>query len=298
VWEGVENMRRSLKRFCSNYLPPAVFLVLRFIKTHHYVPNLYNPKTFNEKIVAKMLFDRSPLLPIVADKLAARDFITSRIGDGYLPKLYAVWNNASSISLDPLWHSVVIKANHGSGYVRVVPNILEADVSEIKTVADQWLNENFGKRLGEWCYHKIEPLIFAEEMLGSGNLNELIDYKIFCFSGEPKFFKVIKGMTGVPKSFYADLSFSNMGIFDGQNELELKHQIRPSNLAKMLDLASKLSFGFDMVRVDMYSFDGKIYIGELTNYPQCANAKLYPKESDLHLGSFWKKESMYYLPFK
>ena len=39
---------------------------------------------------------------------------------------------------------------------------------------------------------------------------------------------------------------------------------RPQNLNKMLDVASRLSTGFPILRVDLYEVDGKVYFGELT----------------------------------
>ena len=291
-------MKQALKTIFNKYAPAPIILGRNFVKNHRYVPNIINPKTFSEKVLAKMLFDRSPLLATVADKLSARGFIASKIGDGYLPELYAIWNDANSIQLNPEWGSVVIKANHGSGSVKVVSDVLNADVGAIRAIAIQWLKENYGKKYREWAYSEIEPRVFAESMLGSGDPDELIDYKIFCFSGEPQFIKIIKGMNGEAKSYYSDLNFRNLNICDGQKPLERQYQTAPPNFSKMLELARKLSPEFDMIRVDMYNIDGKIYIGELTNYPQGGAVELSPKQRDLDLGRFWTKESMSYLPFQ
>lgn len=284
------NLARSL-------LPSSVFLIIRFVIKHGYFPNVIFPKNFNEKILAKILFDRSPVLITAADKLNARTFIANTIGDKYLPKLYAVWPSPELIKLDPAWGSVAIKANHGSGFVQLIPNVADANIDKLRKLAATWFKFNFGRALGEWCYQDIKPLVFAEQLLGDGNPDNLIDYKIFCFSGRPRFLKIIKGIKGTTKSYYANLQFEDLHISDGQAPLEKEHQQAPPNLDLMLELATRISSNLDMVRVDMYNLNGNIYIGELTNYPQAANARFYPEGADAELGRYWERSTMGYLPF-
>ena len=44
------------------------------------MPNLKDPQTFNEKILNKMLYDRDPILTVVADKYLVREFVKKRLG--------------------------------------------------------------------------------------------------------------------------------------------------------------------------------------------------------------------------
>jgi hypothetical protein len=279
-------------------LPLPVHLLARFIKKgHSYFPNVIFPTTFNEKILAKMLFDRSPLLVTAADKLAARTFIASRIGDEYLPKVRAVWSAPGAIELGADWGPVAIKANHGSGYVKLIPDAGAANTETIRKLAATWFAINYGRTYGEWCYRDIEPRVFAEEMIGDGNADDLVDYKIFCFSGQPRFLKIIKGMKGATRSYYADLKCRDMYISDGQPSLEADLQRPPTNFDLMLSLARSVSAGFDMLRVDMYNVNGRIYVGELTNYPQAGIIPFRPAQADAELGRYWDRATMKYLPF-
>ena len=66
----------------------------------------------------------------------------------------------------------------------------------------------------------------------------------------------------------------------------------------MLELSRALSRGLDFVRVDMYNFDGRIYVGELTSYPMSGVFPFVPYSLDELLGSYWKLSSMTYLPFR
>ena len=58
----------------------------------------------------------------------------------------------------------------------------------------------------------------------------------------------------------------------------------------MLEVARKLAQGFDYIRIDLYAFADKIYIGEMTHYPGSGMEKFTPIEFDFELGKLWKKK--------
>jgi hypothetical protein len=287
-------LRARVLRIVRGTMPKPLYLVSRFYLKLGYLPNLVAPRTFNEKVLAKMLYDRTPLLRVVADKIAVRDFIGRRVGAAYLPRVHAVWQSADELELRPEWERIVIKASHGSGYVKLVPDVLKADVPALRRLVRGWLESNYGATRGEWCYRGIQPRAFAEEMLGDGDAEALVDYKLFCFEGVPRFIKIIKGMKGTTRSLHATLDFADMRISDGQ--LPLTAQTAPPGFDEMLRVASELSAGFDMLRVDMFNVDGRIYVGELTNYPQAGIGQYRPQRADGLLGEFWDRRSMRYLP--
>ncbi|MEI9985067.1 MAG: hypothetical protein WDN69_18865 [Aliidongia sp.] len=43
-------------------------------------PDVIRPKGFNEKIQARKIFDRRPILTVMADKVAVRDYVAERVG--------------------------------------------------------------------------------------------------------------------------------------------------------------------------------------------------------------------------
>jgi hypothetical protein len=255
------------------------------------------PKTFNEKILAKMLFDRSPLLLTAADKLTARALIAKRIGEKYLPKVYAVWPSPASIELDPTWGPVAIKANHGSGFVKLISNSADANLAELRELAATWCKIDYGRTHGEWCYRGIKPRLYAEELVGTEDPDALMDYKFYCFAGQPRFLNILRGGKGKTRSYYANLECKDLQISDGRPALETEYQRAPPNFELMLDFASRISSDFDMVRIDMYNLNGTVYVGELTNYPRAGMAVYGPKGADLELGRYWERSSMTYLPF-
>jgi len=55
-----------------------------------------------------------------------------------------------------------------------------------------------------------------------------------------------------------------------------------------LKMAECLGAETDFVRVDLFEVDGRIYFGELTNYPLGGTAQFEPKEFDALLGAQWQ----------
>ncbi|MCX2717490.1 hypothetical protein OQH61_07065 [Helicobacter sp. MIT 21-1697] len=65
------------------------YFTKRYKNIFGYKPNFKNPRTFNEKIIHRILFDRNPIYTALADKLKARIYIahtlldsTNNIGGG------------------------------------------------------------------------------------------------------------------------------------------------------------------------------------------------------------------------
>jgi hypothetical protein len=222
------------KQIIRRVLPAPIFLLARFVIKFGYFPNMFYPSTFNEKVLTKLLFDRNPLMPLTTDKLQVREFISSRLGSDYLPNLLCIWNKAEDVVIDPAWGRAVLKANHGCGFNEFIMDTKSANNDELRRLAATWMAVNYGKRYSEWAYKHIKPRIFAEEWLGDGNLGELIDYKIFCFAGVPKFIKILVGISGRLRYRYCDLSFIPIDaadVTDDRGHLESKDIKVPKNFS-------------------------------------------------------------------
>ena len=75
----------------------AARLVPRYRRMHGRWPNLARPQRFSEKTLARMLFDRRPLLATCAGKAETRDLVRDRIGERYLVPLHAVLRDADHL---------------------------------------------------------------------------------------------------------------------------------------------------------------------------------------------------------
>jgi TupA-like ATPgrasp len=274
--------------------PAFVFLIWRFVTGNRYLPNIIRPVKFREKVLCKMLFDRDPRLPLISDKLKARDYIASTIGPEYLTDIYAVWEDANDITFNPSWEPFFLKPNHGSGVFEMVENPADADMKFLLQEARSWMSMNYGRLWKEWSYLSIPPKIFAEKWIGPKDAL-LIDYKFFCFSGKPKFIQVISGAAWAECRMYRDLEWNPFEVMDGSEPLDERDCPRPRNLDEMIAVAAALSKDFDFLRVDLFNVSGKILAGELTSYPWGAVTQLSHSD-DASIGSLWAMAGMTYLP--
>src|SRR6516225_10716995 len=101
-------------------LPDYMYHILIYMKYQRDIPNLIRPKTFQQKILYRKLFDRRPLLTKFADKYAVRDYVAERVGSHILPELYYSTTEPETIPFDKLPSRFVIKPTHGSGWVELV----------------------------------------------------------------------------------------------------------------------------------------------------------------------------------
>lgn len=251
------------------------------------MPNLINPKTFNEKILLKILFDRNPKLTLFADKVLVRDFVRSRLGgDEYLTKLYAVVDNAAEISGLNLPNRFVMKPNHLSGKIKIVGDFGSQSVDELKELAERWLKINYYYAGNEWAYKNIKPKIMFEELLEfDGKIPD--DWKFLCFNGEPRFINIDRDRFIKHKRNNYDVNLSLLPVEYGFENFQEKVDVPPA-FDKMLEIARKLSSESDFIRVDLYNINGRILFGELTSYPGAGLTKFEPSSWDITFGSYWK----------
>ncbi|WP_299328008.1 hypothetical protein [uncultured Helicobacter sp.] len=82
----IRPLRVKLNTLIESRLTDEQYFVRRHKKIFGYTPDFRNPKTFNEKIIHRILFDRSPVYTALADKLKARIYIAAT--------LYPLYENA------------------------------------------------------------------------------------------------------------------------------------------------------------------------------------------------------------
>jgi hypothetical protein len=291
-------MARAVRRFAIPVLKPMlpafykIFPALKNIKrytdTFGRMPNIIRPRTFNERIQRRILFDRNPRLKTFADKPLVRKYLRSRLAGGnYLTELYAVVYSPAEIGRLRLPSRFVMKPNHASGMTKIVMDSSKALPGELEELAAGWLSVNYYDVTQEWAYKGIKPRILFEELLEvDGDL--AYDYKFFCFDGEPHFFYVVKGRLRGPKINFYDLNLSLLPVRIEEYE-NFSDEVRfPPNFDVMLEVSRRLSAETDFLRVDMYNLNGRIVIGELTNYPANGRTKFVPREWDLKFGTYWR----------
>ena len=65
-------------------LGPRLTEYVKFVEVHGYSPHFRNPRSYNEKISHRKLFDRNPHFSLLADKWAVGAFVAPKVRTQYL----------------------------------------------------------------------------------------------------------------------------------------------------------------------------------------------------------------------
>jgi TupA-like ATPgrasp len=293
---------KSVKAFAKNFigvLPMAVqdfVLPIRYYaKKYGYVPNVFRPKTYNEKILHRILFDRRHVLTEIADKAAVRSYVTSRVGAKILPQLYFITTRPETIPFDELPNQFVVKPTHGSGWIKIIRDKSRLDRATLIEICNRWLNESFYKVTHEWAYRDIEPKIIVEQFIDEGTGEAPLDYKFFVFDGVVELVQVNVDRFKEHRVGHYSPRWDKIYIRSDYDDTE-RDIPRPPHLAEMVTAAETLGKDWDFIRVDLYDTPDQFYFGELTSTPGSALVGFRPPEFDEYLGRRWKLRPVLNLP--
>lgn len=272
-----------LKIFYSNIEAKKRYIKRKFKKKLNYEIDFYKiPKTFNQKIQFRKLYDDNPLYSICADKYRVREYVKKKIGEKYLIPLYLVTDKLTKEQWDRLPDSFVAKANHNSGPVQLIKNKNNIDGKKIIRELNNQLRLDYGILSMERYYSDISPKIVIEKYLK----DNIEDYKFHAFKDRIYLERITKEGLG---SMYLIENWKNLKFSIGY-QVDSRTYPKPKNLKKMLQIVKKLSEDFSYVRVDLYNVEGKIYFGELTFCESSGFGKFTFEKWDYKFGSFWKNK--------
>lgn len=270
-------------------LPDSQYLRLKyFIRTKKFL-HLKNPKTFNEKLQWLKLNNRKDIYTTMVDKYGVREYVTQKIGEGYLIPLLGVWDSFDEIDFEKLPNKFVLKCTHDSGGLVFCNDKSNFDIDAARKKIIPTLSKNYFWYSREWPYKNVKPRIIAEEFIEEKFVPEsesLVVYKVFCFNGEPKILQVIQN--DKKPTEVIDYYDTNWNLLDmRQNYPNSGRKLEKSELFdKMLELSKKLSENIPFVRVDWYIPDGKLLFSEHTFFSDGGFAKFEPEKWDEILGSY------------
>lgn len=268
-------------------ISPGLTLKILFHIKQGYKLDLENPKTLNQKIQWIKLNYKNELMPKCCDKYSVREFVKSCGCEEILNKLYWEGFNPEEIPFEELPEKFVIKVTHGSTYNIICQNKSELDRDKTIKKLRKWMRSKFLECYGEWFYGIEKPRIIVEQYLEDEEQKELIDYKVFCFNGEPKILDIHSGRFEDHKRSLYDTNWNYMeGVTWGYpSGIPIE---KPEVLNELLEYSRKLSNKFPLARVDFYIVKGKIYFGEITFTSGAGFDKIIPYEFDLKMGSWLK----------
>ena len=273
------------------FIPDELYLHLAYKFYIGKKLNLKNPQTYNEKLQWIKLHDRKAIYTIMVDKVKVRDYVANKIGAQYLIPSLGVWDDPEKIDFDALPNQFVLKCNHNSGTgMCICKDKSKLDIAKVKANLKRGLDENYFYHGREWPYKDVPRKILCEKFMVDESGDDLKDYKVLCFNGEPKLIELHKGRftDHQTQDFYdtewhkTTISQSGISIFQVDNNVFPK----PETLDEMLRLSRILAEGIAHIRVDWYSINGHLYFGELTFFDGSGLDPFDNPDDDLMLGSW------------
>jgi hypothetical protein len=164
----------------------------------------------------------------------------------------------------------VVKANHGCGYnYRVRPGAL--DKPALETLTQKWMRSVYGRKYGQWGYHKVKPRLLVEEAIGDSE-KDLVEFNIRAGGGKAVLGSVL-GRCKLADQWYFYLDTDGKPM---TGTLDSNHQpftaLPPDFKAlepyrEAVRLAAKMSVDIDYARYDFMWNGRELYGGEITTYP-------------------------------
>jgi hypothetical protein len=259
-------------------------------KTTGYKQNLENPRSLNEKINWKKLYDRNPLITLTSDKIDVRKYVAKKLNNNSILKpVLQVTDNPEEIKFAALQKPYVIKPNHLSGKMIFVYEKDKINKQEIINNCKSWLKEKYVPHAFEWAYEDIYPRILIEPIIGTKEL--LKSYKLHMFHNKCELIQVNEGS-------FKDKQKRTLTMYtpDWKKLSDVKWIYPPSEytlnkpvfIDKLIKYSEILSESFNYVRIDFCEFNNQIYFEEITHYPTSGHAKIEPVEFDFEIGEKWQ----------
>lgn len=283
-----KKIKRNILSFFK-FIPDDVYVKMYYRLKIGKKLDLKNPILYNEKLQWLKLYDHNPQYVIMVDKYAMKDYVSKKVGEKYTIPTLGIWERFDDIDFTILPEEFVLKGTHDQGSVLLCKkNSFNYDAA--RKSLNHSIKLNYYSICREWPYKNVKPRIIAEPLITDGN-NFLLDYKFFCFNGEPKFMYISSDLETAPKTDFYDMNFEkiNMKMRDPNSDTIME---KPVFFDEMKQLAQKLSEGIPHLRVDFYFANNNVYVGELTLFPNAGFCKIEPKEWESVLGNWIKLPSL------
>lgn len=264
----------SLLRHCAYWLPDKTYLSLLFKCWFGREMNWKNPNLYQEKLQWLKLYDHKALYTRMVDKIEAKKYAASIIGEKYIIPTLGVWNTFDEIDFDNLPDKFVLKTNQSGGNQGIVicQDKSTFDKKKARKKLEVALKKSIYRDYREWPYKDVIPKIFAEAFMtddSAFNQGGLSDYKFTCFNGVADNVMVcVDRHLQDTKFYFFNQAWELLPLNTRGKQTNPSFKLpKPGCIDEMFELAAKLSKGIPFLRVDLYCINGQPYFGETTFYP-------------------------------
>jgi len=266
-------------------LPDHAAVQVMYFRHFGKLANLKHPRTYNEKINWRKLYQRDPRFCIYSDKYLVKEEVAKIIGWKYIIPTLWVGTDPEAIPFEDIEPPYVIKVNHSTGDNIFVRRRDDINKSEFVASLKRQMAYNHGRAFREWGYLYIQRRILIERLVGAPEITPN-DYKLYTYGGRVHFILVVRDRFGSHRQNYYDRGWNLLPI--SCVHPGIGHDLpRPPDLDLMIELAERIARPFDHVRVDLYQTPQGIFFGETTFYDGAGYEKISPPEWDLKFGEPW-----------
>ncbi|REC93839.1 ATP-grasp fold amidoligase family protein [Kushneria indalinina] len=261
---------RKARRTLTSRINDRLYVTFVYRREFGRFPDLTHPQTFNEKICRRR-FDPEPVYTILSDKYAVRDYVAATVGDEYLIPCHGQTREMTPAIYGQLPESFVMKGNHGSGFNLLVKDKQQYPLWLLDSIGRHWLNADYYAVSRESHYREIEPRLLFEDLLLDEYGRPPMDFKFYCFRRPDRrdpeiYIEVVQDRFTDFAVDYYDVNWNLVEVV--KDRFTTGRRIpKPKRLDEAIEVATRLSEGFDFARVDLYLTDGRIYFGEITFTP-------------------------------
>ena len=285
-----QDMRLKILRILKN-VPDKPMVKLQYrIKTGNKL-NLKNPCRYTEKLQWYKLNYRTDLMTKCSDKFTVREYIEDKGFGNLLNPLFAVYDNPDEVDFDALPNSFAMKCSVGSGLNYFVSDKSKENYDQLRQMLREWYKDDSYSYGREWCYKNCKPRILIERLIPRNDVNDLPDYKFFCFNGKVFCLYTMIDYTDNHengKLGFFDRDFNQMPYYRLDFKPITEPISKPVCFDEMVATAEALAKDFPHVRVDFYDVNGQVVFGELTFYNASGYTKFTPDEFDFIMGEKFK----------
>ncbi|WP_082434105.1 ATP-grasp fold amidoligase family protein [Devosia sp. A16] len=267
----------------------------RFQRAFGRLPDLSHPRTFNERMLHRLVYDRDPLFTVFSDKIAAKDYIARRVGPGYNVPLLGKWSTPRQIDWAALPERFVLKPSGDSGRFVLVRGPAERNPDHLRAIAWSWLKtRRAGRRHAEWGYRGVPRQLLAEPLLVGPDGGTPPEINVLTFGGKAKLIRRFTGRKTLPERRDAWFDATGRQVEIGVVSIASVRMELPESLRlELIEVAEALSDGLDHLRVDFYLTGDGLRVGELTPYSWGGMAHWRSPDLDEKMGRLWAGENDY-----
>lgn len=277
AWQAVD-ITRHLDAAVPRDRLARLRIALTYGWRHRRLPDLVRPLRFTELVQQRKLVDRNPLMPLRADKLAAKAFVARTIGNAYV--VPTLWSGELLPDVAPWPRPFVAKTRHGCNDTAFVA--VGTEWGTARERVNRAARSCYGGWLDEWAYTQIARGVLVEPHIGDPATLP-VDYKFYVFHGRVGAIQVHLDRARNHHWLLFDRHWRRLSAANDPDDPS-----PPVSLTAMIDIAERLGAGFDFVRVDLYEDRAQPLFGEMTFYPGSGLDRFDPPELDLALGALWR----------